>query len=310
MTYELIITSVMYLSERVELYRDSISHNLDRLTLALDSGNYPRLEHYLRQKYKGAAFIRLCHFHYYHLKGKIEIFDYEPHRGVEALSSMETLANAYGGSAWTWQRRLLQFQVLGLVKVKRPKRDDPYNSNRQRASVQRSEEASAKDGKRHNPCNWYRIPVYDDELFAKAESRVNDLKRVKGMASIVDQYGTAEASRILDKHAGITDRMTALREAIRQAVDAELSCNGYAYPSVIQEHAACLLCGIGIDDYRIRHEKTEEVEKTIRAVAYAWKQYLPTLLEEKRIRKGMPTKQQRELFNLASLRHIVTLLEE
>ena len=280
----------MYQSERVELYRQGISPNLDTLTLALDSGNYPRLNHYLRQTYSGAAFKRLCNFHDYFLKGGIDKFSYEEHRGIEVLASMATLANAYGGSVWTWYRRLLEFQILGLVILKRPKKDDIYNSNRQNASVQRAEEASAKSGRRYNPCNWYRIPVYDDALFVKAESRVDDLKRIKGKASLVDLYGTREASRILDNHTGITEGMKAKREALLKALEIELSNNGYAYPNSVIERAATLL------------------KADIRSVENAWKQYLPTLLEENNLRKGKPTKQQREMFNLASMKHIITRL--
>ena len=203
---------VGYLTEQVDAYKAQIANNIDKLTQALDSGNYPHLNHFLCQRYKGAAFNRLCEFHNYHLNGKIGIFDYNSYRGVEAMASINTLVKTYKGNPWTWQNYLLKWEVLGLVRVKKPKDDDyaqKYNTSKQCYSVQRAKEKSAKSGHTIKPCSWYQIPVYDDALFAEAESRAADIKDITGKVVVIDKY-KKDASRMIDEPAGIPKaRLTA-----------------------------------------------------------------------------------------------------
>lgn len=289
-----------------QLLNDEDSRYLSLRSFLLKHGKGTKLLHFLR------------HMENFDTSKQGNIVGEDKAGFVWAKAPVRELAAKYGGGMQTWHTAINAFCVLELLYVHKPGNHAAENNTE---AQNHSIEVARKHGGNSRPASYYSIPQYTPERLAEAERLASALKDVPSSRwkkdLLRDRLGTKAANMATDTAYGLHPETAEQREELKAALLRLIQEKGYAYPeeplreALTQSEELKEAC---------RFELFDEMEEAKAAKARAqraeywytetWKGYMPTLLREEQLKKSTPTKQDMELFNLSSKRHIIRSVKE
>ena len=264
-------------------YRQLIHDNMTMLDSAIDSGAYPRLSELLLSHGK-SLYRKLSALHsYFYSYGQDERqrLSYYEGRGWEMMLSFEAMTTLGAGmDKATWEKAILKLCALQMLGCFRP-RGGAYsflNSSVQQLSADRAEAAGRK------AVIWYRVPRYTDRLLRIAEKKAEAVQQMGSginKDAIRDALGAVMANRVTDTGYPIHDDTQRRRQALKQALQRQLSAWGFT------------------DSRRVMQEATEGTQSfdSFRWVE-TWKAYKRALYADLGLKEGRPTKAEKERWAL------------
>lgn len=280
---------------------------------------YPFLCSFLRKNGKGIKLLQLLrHMANFNDAIKGNLVQEDASGFVWAKAPVKELTAKNGGSAATWHNSIKAFCALELLYVHKPGNHDASNNT---DAMNHSIAVARKHGGHSRPASYYSIPQYTPERLAKAEGWAEALKDVPSSRwtkdLLRDRLGSSAANRATDTaydmHPDTEEQRAALKAALLRLIEQK----GYSYPeeplkeALSQSEEAQAVYQFELFD---ESEEAKAARARARRAEYwyteAWKGYMPSLLREEQLKKSTPTKQEMELFNLSSKRHIIRSVKE
>lgn len=264
-------------------YRQLIHDNMTMLDSAIYSGAYPRLSALLLS-HRASLYRKLSALHsYFYRYGEDERqrLSYYEGRGWEMMLSYDVMTTLGAGTdKATWEQAIDKLCTLQMLGKFRPKGGEYsfLNSAVQQLSADRAEAAGRK------PVIWYRVPRYTDKLLRIADGKAEAVREMGSginKDAIEDEYGAVMANRITDTGYPMHDDTRRRRQALKQALQRQLSAWGFT------------------DSRRVMQEATEGTQSfdSFRWVE-TWKAYKRALYADLGLKEGRPTKAEKERWAL------------
>ena len=265
-------------------YRQLIHDNMTMLDSAIGSGAYPRLSALLLSH--GESLYRkllALHSYFYHYgEDERQRLSYYEGRGWEMMLSFDIMTTLGAGmDKATWEKAILKLCALQMLGCFRP-RGGEYsflNSAVQQLSADRAEAAGRK------AVIWYRVPRYTDKLLRIAEKKAEAVRQLGSgidKDAIRDMWGAVKANRITDTGYPIHDDTQKRRQALKEALQRQLSAWGFT------------------DSRHVIQEATEAAQSHDSAFRWidTWKAYKQGLYADLCLKEGRPTKAEKQRWAL------------
>lgn len=268
--------------QSLDSYKRQLKQNAE--TIAEGLNNYPRLSALL-MAYNGSLYRKLMLIHeYLYRYGEDDArqqWSFHRVRGWEGMISLDTLVSLGGSDKETWRKAIFKLCALQMLGCFRPKTDKKYgllNTSVQQLSADRAEAAG------RNAVIWYRVPAYTDRLLQIADEKAEAVQQMGSginKDAIRDAWGAVMANRVTDTGYPIHDDTQRRRQALKQALQRQLSAWGFT------------------DSRRVMQEATEDTQSldSFRWVE-TWKAYKRALYADLGLKEGRPTKAEKERWAL------------
>lgn len=269
--------------QSLDSYKRQLKQNVE--TIADGLNNYPRLSALL-MAYNGSLYKKLMLIHeYLYRYGEDDVrqqWSFHKVRGWEGMISLDTLVSLGGSDKETWRKAILKLCALQMLGCFRPRTDKKYgllNTSVQRLSADRAEAAGRK------PVIWYRVPAYTDRLLQIADGKAEAVRQLGSgidKDAIRDAWGAVMANRITDTGYPMHDETQRRRQALKQALQRQLSAWGFT------------------DSRHVMQEARENAGSFVYAYKWkdTWKAYKPALCADLGLKEGRPTKAEKERWAL------------
>lgn len=269
--------------QSLDSYKRQLKRNMETIAEGLNS--YPRLSALL-MAYNGSLYKKLMLIHeYLYRYGKEDTrqqWSFHRVRGWEGMISLDTLVSLGGSDKETWRKAILKLCALQMLGCFRPKADKKYgllNTSVQQLSADRAEAAGRK------AVIWYRVPPYTDKLLRIADAKAEAVRQLGSgidKDAIRDIWGAVMANRITDTGYPIHDDTQKRRQALKEALQRQLSAWGFT------------------DSRHVIQEATEAAQSQDSAFRWidTWKAYKQGLYADLCLKEGRPTKAEKERWAL------------
>lgn len=233
-------------------------------------------------------------------------------RGWEWYASQQTLVDKYGSNKKTWGDAIKKLYFMGLLGIYNPADGREYNTPGQQYSAERAKQGAAIETIKAamldygysaeyvdklicHPCTWYRIHHYTHKLLMWAETQAPLVKAgaARDKDSMSDAVGAKMANAITDTGYGMHIQTLIRRRILLAQIRIDIRNNGYTTKDAVVN--ACYERGKGAES--TFGDKGRWLE-TLMA-------YLPQLKREYRIKKGRPSKAEKEKWGLMDDSHII-----